>query len=148
MLSNCWLWTRQYFFGLANDIQSLIRFPKDQHRKAGSERFPRHSKHQQNRFEWKKNKNRRITTFSKRSYHRIIFLLKRLVSAVTILLLNQLYTTTYPLLLHLSHADFHPQSKPTSGASNPSQPTKQPYDAGPSSTSSGHPGPHSQPRTT
>ena len=55
--------------------------------------------------------NQRMTSASKRSQHRSIFLLKRLVSAVMILLLNQLYTITYSLLLHLSYADFHPQKQ-------------------------------------
>ena len=39
------------------------------------------------------------------------FLLKRLTSAVTILFLNHTYTTSYPLLLHLSYGDFHPSKQ-------------------------------------
>ena len=39
------------------------------------------------------------------------FLLKRLTSAGTILFLNHAYTITYPLLLHLSYADFHPSKQ-------------------------------------
>ena len=47
------------------------------------------------------------TSFSKSSHHHGIFLLTRLASAVTILLLNHAYTVAYSLLLHLSYADFH-----------------------------------------
>ncbi|CAF9917101.1 MAG: hypothetical protein ALECFALPRED_011038 [Alectoria fallacina] len=53
-----------------------------------------------------KQESRITTSSSKNSQHRI-FLLKRLTSAVIILLLNHCYTTTYSLLLHLSYADFH-----------------------------------------
>ena len=54
----------------------------------------------------KRIEDRRNTSPSKRPHHRIIFLIKRLLSVTTIILLNQIYTITYSLLLHLSYADF------------------------------------------
>lgn len=96
----------------------------------------------------KRKEDRENTSPSKPSHHRTIFLLKRLLSATTIILLNHLYTITYSELLHLSYADFQTQSKPTSAASHPSQPAKQPSDHGSSSTSSGRPGLYSRQLTT
>ena len=55
----------------------------------------------------KKEANRESTCPSKGSRYRI-FLLKRLASAVSILVLNRYYTITYSLLLQLSYADFRP----------------------------------------
>ena len=53
-----------------------------------------------------KKESRKANSPSKGSQHRL-FLLKRLASAVMILLLNQFYTVTYSALLQLSYADFH-----------------------------------------
>ena len=57
-----------------------------------------------------KEESRRSDSSFKDSERRT-FLLKRLTSAVTILFLNHIYTTSYPLLLHLSYADFHPSKQ-------------------------------------
>ena len=57
-----------------------------------------------------KEESRRSTSAFKDSERRT-FLLKRLTSATTILFLNHAYTISYPLLLHLSYADFHPSKQ-------------------------------------
>ena len=57
-----------------------------------------------------KQESRRPTSSFKDSGCRT-FLLKRLTSAVTIVVLNHAYTVTYPLFLHLSYADFHPSKQ-------------------------------------
>ena len=53
-----------------------------------------------------KEASRKATSPSK-GFHNRVFLLKRLVSVVIILLLDQSYTITYSALLQLSYADFH-----------------------------------------
>ena len=57
-----------------------------------------------------KEESRRSTSAFKDSERRT-FLLKRLTSAATIWFLNHAYTISYPLLLHLSYADFHPSKQ-------------------------------------
>ncbi|KAM0801673.1 membrane bound O-acyl transferase family-domain-containing protein [Usnea florida] len=57
-----------------------------------------------------KEESRRSDSSFKDSERRT-FLMKRLTSAVTIMFLNHAYTTSYPLLLHLSYADFHPSKQ-------------------------------------
>ena len=61
-------------------------------------------------FSSEETESRRITGSSKVPEHRV-FLLKRLASAATILLLNQAYTIAYSVLLQLSNADFHPSKQ-------------------------------------
>ena len=53
---------------------------------------------------------RKTTHPSKRSQNHI-FLIRRLASAITILLLDQAYTITYSMLLQLTYADFDPSKQ-------------------------------------
>ena len=57
-----------------------------------------------------KKKECKETYFSKGSKNRI-FLLRRLASAIIILLLDQAYTITYSMLLQLTYADFEPSKQ-------------------------------------